>query len=90
VIPFAPIRRPDQLFEDPHLNQSGGFVETTLPSGKKTKLPKLPLRMGDYEFGLRSEPPKPGEGTHEVLKSVGFTDDDITTLINEGVVFIRD
>ncbi len=90
VIPFAPIRRPDQLFEDPHLNRSGGFVETMLPSGKKTKLPKLPLRMGEYEFGLRSEPPKPGEGTHEVLKSVGFSDDDITAFINAGVVFIKD
>ena len=90
VIPFAPVRRPDDLFDDLHLNRSGGLVETMLPSGKKTKLPKIPLRMGDYDFGLRSEPPKPGEGTHEVLKSVGLTDEDISNLMDEGVVFIKD
>ena len=53
-------------------------------------LPEIPLRMGDYDFGLRSEPPKPGEGTHEVLKSVGLTDEDISNLMDEGVVFIKD
>ena len=90
VIPFAPIRRPDELFEDPHLNQSGGLVETVLPTGKKAKLPKIPLQMGGYDFGLRTEPPKPGEGTHEVLQSIGLSKDDITDLIEKGIVHIKD
>lgn len=85
-IPYAPIVRPDQLLEDPQLLQGGGLVETVLPSGKSTRLPKLPLRMGDYDFGLRREPPAVGEHTVEVLQEAGFSGDEIETLIQKGVV----
>jgi crotonobetainyl-CoA:carnitine CoA-transferase CaiB-like acyl-CoA transferase len=89
MIPFAPVRRPDELFDDPHLNQSGGLVKMILPSGKKTKLPKIPMRLGEYDFGLRAEPPKPGEGTNDILKSIGMSNDDIKALIDQKVVFIK-
>ena len=89
-IPFAPVRRPDELFEDPHLNQSGGLVETVLPDGRKTKLPKLPVRVGEYDFGLRSEPPRPGEGTRETLQSIGYSDADVRNLMDQGALFIKE
>ena len=90
IIPFAPIRRPDELFDDPHLNRSGGLVETELPGGKKAKLPKMPLRLGDYDFGLRLEPPKPGEGTHQVLQSFGMSEDEIDDLLRKGILHVKD
>lgn len=90
VIPFAPILRPDELFDDPHLNESGGLVETVLPGGKRTKLPKIPLRIGDYDFGLRAEPPRPGEGTRDVLQSLGMSDEEIRGLVKEQVLFVPD
>jgi crotonobetainyl-CoA:carnitine CoA-transferase CaiB-like acyl-CoA transferase len=89
VVPFAPIRRPDELIEDPHLNESGGLVETRLATGKRAKLPKIPLRLGNYDFGLRNEPPAAGEDTREVLKSIGMTDERIEELIEQKVVFIK-
>ena len=85
VIPFAPVRRPDDLFEDVHLNQSGGLVNTVLPNGTKTKLPKIPLRIGDYDFGLRNEPPKPGQGGLDVLKGIGISEEELKRLVEEGV-----
>ena len=90
VIPFAPVRRPDELFDDPHLNESGGLVDTALPGGKRGKLPKIPLRMGNYEFDMRHDPPKPGEGTHEILKAIGLSGAEIDTLIQEGIVHIKE
>ena len=90
VIPFAPVRRPDELFDDPHLNESGGLVDTALPGGKRGKLPKIPLRMGKYEFDMRHDPPKPGEGTHEILKAIGLSGAEIDTLIQEGTVHIKE
>jgi crotonobetainyl-CoA:carnitine CoA-transferase CaiB-like acyl-CoA transferase len=42
-VPFAPINKPSDLFDDPHLN-AGGLVELTLPQGK-TKLPGLPIEI---------------------------------------------
>jgi crotonobetainyl-CoA:carnitine CoA-transferase CaiB-like acyl-CoA transferase len=90
VIPFAPVRRPDELFDDPHLNESGGLVDTALPGGKRGKLPKIPLRMGNYEFDMRHDPPKPGEGTHEILKAIGLSGAEIDKLIQEGIVHIKE
>jgi len=89
AVPFAPIVRPDELFEDPQLNESGSLVETKLPSGVKTKLPKLPLRLGEYDFGLRSNPPGVGMGSREVLKSIGMGDQEIESLIDQGIVTIE-
>jgi crotonobetainyl-CoA:carnitine CoA-transferase CaiB-like acyl-CoA transferase len=76
-IPYAPIAKPEDLFDDPQLNEGGGLMETTLPGGTKTKLPRIPLRIGSYDFGLRNDPPEVGEGGYEFLKSIGISDEEI-------------
>lgn len=86
VIPFAPISRPSQLFDDPHLNQAGRLVDTRLPGGKKARLPKIPLAMGDHPLGLYRNPPKVGEGGREVLLRSGFSVEEVELLVKEGVL----
>src|SRR5204863_6489527 len=76
-VPFAPLRRPDQLVDDPHLNASGQFIATPLPGRGPAKLPKLPVRSTAYEFGLRRPAPRLGEHTREVLLEYGLTKDEI-------------
>eukprot|EP01037_Dinobryon_pediforme_P048803 gene48803-biopygen23281 len=44
-LPFAPIARPDELFDDPHLNAAGGLLDVTIPGGAATRLPALPLEF---------------------------------------------
>ncbi|CDR13210.1 CaiB/BaiF CoA transferase family protein [Streptomyces iranensis] len=56
-LPYARIARPEDLFEDPHLMANGSLADTTLPSGVRTRLPKLPIRLGGRPFGLRRNPP---------------------------------
>ena len=85
-IPFAPIAHPEDLFEDRQLNEGGGLVEVPLPKGGHTKLPRIPVRVGSYDFGLRSNPPSVGEGAREVLKSVDLSDDEIEQLRKEGIL----
>jgi crotonobetainyl-CoA:carnitine CoA-transferase CaiB-like acyl-CoA transferase len=85
-IPYAPVARPEDMFEDPHLNQSGGLMEVGLPNGRKTKLPKIPLRMDGCDFRLRSDPPAPGEGGDQILLSLGFDRNRIDELKKQGVV----
>jgi len=85
-IPFAPIAHPEDLFEDPQLNKGGGLVEIPLPQGGRTKLPRIPLRVGSHEFGLRSNPPSVGEGTREILKSIKLSDEEIEQLKKEGIL----
>lgn len=88
-IPFAPLVRPDQLFEDVHLDESGGLVETTFPGGLKTRMPKIPLRIGKYDFGLRSDPPDVGEGGRNVLINIGIEEAEINRLVSDGVIIAK-
>jgi crotonobetainyl-CoA:carnitine CoA-transferase CaiB-like acyl-CoA transferase len=85
-IPFAPIAKPEDLFNDPHLKHGGGLVETTLPGGMKAKLPRIPLRVGSYDFGLRNNPPELGEGSQELLQEIGFTREEINELRREKIL----
>ena len=66
-LPFAPITRPAQLFDDPHLNASGGLVPVTLPDGTLTKLPALPLAFDGERPAQRSGLPAVGQHTAEIM-----------------------
>jgi len=65
-LPFARIQTPSALFNDPHLN-AGGMVPLTLPDGKKTQIPGLPIQFGAQRLPLRSELPAPGQHNAEIL-----------------------
>lgn len=89
-IPFAPVNRPQDLFDDPHLNLSGGLVETKTPLGQMVKLPKIPLRLNDRSFDLRNHPPEIGEGSPSIYRECGLSDDEINDLAKEKVIEIYD
>jgi crotonobetainyl-CoA:carnitine CoA-transferase CaiB-like acyl-CoA transferase len=88
-LPFAPIARPDELFADPHLNASGGLLPVTLPDGRPTRLPALPLAMDGDRLGLRRDSPTIGADGREVLAESGMTPGEIDALIAEGIVVVR-
>lgn len=79
-IPFSPINRPEDLFDDPHLQATDGLMATTLPNGVQTRLPRLPIRMANARFDLRRDPPQIGEHTADVLGELGFSQQDIAAL----------
>jgi crotonobetainyl-CoA:carnitine CoA-transferase CaiB-like acyl-CoA transferase len=54
-LPFAPIGRPEDLFEDPHLIASGGLQEVRLADGRTTRLPGLPIAMDGERPGGSAE-----------------------------------
>jgi crotonobetainyl-CoA:carnitine CoA-transferase CaiB-like acyl-CoA transferase len=66
-LPYAPITRPEELVDDPHLNASGGLASMTLPGGTTAKVPLLPIAMAGHRLALRSDPPAHGEHTAELL-----------------------
>jgi crotonobetainyl-CoA:carnitine CoA-transferase CaiB-like acyl-CoA transferase len=70
-LPFAPIARPEDLFDDPQLN-AGGLVEVTLADGRRTRLPALPVAFGEQRMGLRRDLPRSGGDLADVLSECGF------------------
>ena len=89
-LPFAPITRPEQLFDDPHLIATGGLAPIQVTdgpnAGSETAVPLLPLMMGGERLGVRQGPPKSGEHSCEILRTLGFSDTEISGWIAEGIV----
>jgi crotonobetainyl-CoA:carnitine CoA-transferase CaiB-like acyl-CoA transferase len=87
---FAPIRRPDELFEDPHLSRPEARVDATLEDGRVTWLPGLPLEFDDRRPRGRLDPPRLGEHTVEVARELGYSSQEISSLVEAGVLAVAD
>lgn len=85
-LPFAPITRPEDLFEDPHLNAQGGLLDVRLPDGQQVKLPALPMTLDGLRMSLSANPPLVGEHTEDVLGELGYGQDEIEALKAGGIV----
>ena len=85
-LPFAPINTPEDLFDDPHLNVSGGLLNIDIPEGGSTKLPAMPIEMNDRRFGVHQQVPKVGEHSQEVLKELGFDEVEIESFYKKKII----
>jgi crotonobetainyl-CoA:carnitine CoA-transferase CaiB-like acyl-CoA transferase len=85
-LPFAPIARPEDMFDDPHLLASGALEPTTLPDGTATMLPRLPIQMQNYRTSAEAKLPQPGQDTHSSLASIGYDDERIAGLLKSGAI----
>jgi crotonobetainyl-CoA:carnitine CoA-transferase CaiB-like acyl-CoA transferase len=85
-LPFAPIGRPEDLFDDPHLAAGGGLVPTTLPNGLVTRLPILPIQLNDQRPTQGGHLAGIGEHTREVLAKLGIAGPEFDALLAAGVI----
>ena len=85
-LPFAPISKPEDLFDDVHLNESGGLLDIEIPTGGKTKLPAMPINMDDRRFDVHTPVPKVGEHSIKILEELGMDQDEINDLFDQEVV----
>jgi len=85
-LPYAPIAKPADLFDDPHLNASGGLVPTTLSDGRQTKLPALPLAFDGERPGLRRNLPAVGEHGSEIGRELGYDATEIGRMRAAGIL----
>ncbi len=83
-LPFAPIRKPEELFDDEHLNATGGLADITLPDGARAgqtaRTTLFPFTMDGQRLGVRLQPPHQGEHTTELLAALGYDDAAIEAL----------
>lgn len=71
-LPFAPVNTPGDLFDDPHLTQSGGLLELELADGRCVRTPALPFSVDGRRLQKRRNPPAVGEHTEEILRELGM------------------
>jgi crotonobetainyl-CoA:carnitine CoA-transferase CaiB-like acyl-CoA transferase len=66
-LPYAPIARPDQLLDDPHLRASSGLMSMQTAEGTTTDVVPLPLTLDGRRPGVRMPLARAGEHNEEVL-----------------------
>lgn len=83
-LPFAPIRKPEELYDDPHLKATGGLADITLTDGARAgetaQATLLPITMGGSRLGIGSQPPVMGRDTDETLAALGYSAAEINAL----------
>jgi crotonobetainyl-CoA:carnitine CoA-transferase CaiB-like acyl-CoA transferase len=89
-LPFAPVRTPGELVDDPHLNASNGMVDMAGPAGRTVRIPAVPMAFDGERLGKRNDPPGIGSDSRQVLASMGLSAGEIDALFEEGVVGAED
>ena len=83
-LPFAPITRPEELYDDEHLIASGGLADIVLPDGERAgetaQTTLFPFTMDGKRFGVRLNPPTKGEHTDTILQELGMQVAEIAAL----------
>jgi crotonobetainyl-CoA:carnitine CoA-transferase CaiB-like acyl-CoA transferase len=89
-LPFAPITKPEELFDDPHLNATGALAEVRLTDGDRqgqiARAALLPFTMDSHRFGVRANPPYQGEQTDDILLASGLTQESIAVLREKKII----
>ena len=89
-LPFAPIRKPEELYADEHLLATGGLADITLPDGERAgqtvKTTLFPFTLDGQRPGVRLDPPRMGAHTTELLHGLGYAASDIERLRQQAVV----
>jgi len=89
-LPFAPIRRPEDLYDDPHLKATGGLADVRLPDGERAgqmvKTTLFPLTMEGERLGVRMHPPRLGEHTRELMRGLGYEAAETDALLQQHAI----
>ncbi len=93
-LPYAPIRRPEELYDDEHLAATGGLARLSLTdaveggakAGDEVGVPLFPFTLAGHRPGARSSLPKLGEHTDELLRALGVPEPGIRALRERRVV----
>ena len=84
-LPFAPIRKPEELYEDAHLKATGGLADITLPdgdrAGQRVGTALFPFMMDGQRLGVRLQPPTRGQHTVELLSALGYGAEQVADLL---------
>ena len=86
-VPGGPVYSPQQVLDDPHIQQLGLFEEIDYPTASKPILISgFPVSMSATPGKIRYRAPVLGEHTDEILQELGFEDAAIAAFHDQQVV----
>jgi crotonobetainyl-CoA:carnitine CoA-transferase CaiB-like acyl-CoA transferase len=83
---FSSVQQIDEVFTDPQALANDYITNFESPSLGKLQVPGYPVHFSANKAGMRSFAPDVGEHTDEVLKDIGYTEEEIEQLKEEKTV----
>ncbi len=87
-VPSAAVKTLSDLIADPHAKARGSVLSHEYPGIGTVMAANNPLKMSDAPVTIQRRAPFLGEHTEELLKSVGYGDDDIKALATSKAVLL--
>ncbi|WP_174811750.1 CaiB/BaiF CoA transferase family protein [Salinadaptatus halalkaliphilus] len=85
-IPAAPYQTIDEAAEMDQMEHLGVFEEITHPQYDSLTLTSSPLSLSKAEIGVEQPAPLQGQHNRDVLRELGYDEDDIEALVDDSVV----
>lgn len=80
IIPYSPINRPQDMYDDPHVNRPGGLTPSRNSNGAPFRAPSLPMEFDGKSLSAQSDVPVLGADNQAVLASLGYSAGEIADL----------
>jgi crotonobetainyl-CoA:carnitine CoA-transferase CaiB-like acyl-CoA transferase len=87
-LPFAPIGRPEDMFDDPHLKASRGLERVLADGASPFELPSLPIEMDGHRLSREATLSAAGKEGRAILKALGYHTDEMAALAAGGGVHL--
>ena len=84
--PCGPINTIDRVFRDPQVRAREMHIQMNSPSYGALDLVASPMRLSASPVSYRRAPPSLGQDSHEVLRELQYSDDEIDSLRDSGVI----
>ena len=85
-VPAGPVRTVEDVLDDPWFRQQGTIIETQHPAAGRLRTLGSPLHLSATPARAHGAAPLLGQHTHEVLKEIGFSEDEIDRLASDGAI----